>query len=319
MDVRNQPGKWILVVAVVLLASDTTLAAKPVIRPGDRVVFLGDSITAAGHYVSYVEAHLRLQIKGDPVEVINLGLPSEGCTGLSEPDHPFPRPNVHERLARALEKTKPDVVVACYGMNDGIYYPFSQDRFEKYQQGMRELSRVVKKSGARLVLLTPPAFDPLPLKITNKLLPAGAEKYAWFAIYEGYDDVIKKYADWLASQQQLADLVLDVYTPLVAYTVQKRTQDPMFVMSSDGVHVNVEGHRVIARGVVEGLGLKWDATLDEELIASLQSRRAVMHAAWLSHVGHKRPGMKPGLPVDEARSSVAELGRTISRLVEESR
>ena len=76
---------------------------------------------------------------------------------------------------------------------------------------------------------------------------------------------------------------------------------------------------MIARGVVEGLGLKWDATLDKELIASLQSRRTVMHAAWLSHVGHKRPGMKPGLPVDEARSSVAELGRTISRLVEESR
>ena len=137
--------------------------------------------------------------------------------------------------------------------------------------------------------------------------------------YEGYDDVIKKYADWLASQQQLADLVLDVYTPLVAYTAQKREQDPMFVMSSDGVHVNVEGHRVIARGVVEGLGLKWDATLDKELIASLESRRRVMHAAWLSHVGHKRPGMKPGLPVDEARSSVAELGKTISRLVEESR
>ena len=200
MKGRRHQQKWILAVAVIVFAGGSPLQAKPIIRPGDRVVFLGDSITAAGHFVSYVEAHLRLQVKGDPVEVINLGLPSEGCTGLSEPDHPFPRPNVHERLARALEKTRPDVVVACYGMNDGIYYPFSQDRFKKYQQGMQQLSRVVKKSGARLILLTPPAFDPLPLKLAGKLLPAGAEKYAWFAIYEDYDDVIKKYADWLASR-----------------------------------------------------------------------------------------------------------------------
>ena len=319
MKGQSNQQTWILALAVVMIAGGTALAEKPIIRPGDRVVFLGDSITAAGHYVSYVEAHLRLQIKGDPVEVINLGLPSEGCTGLSEPDHPFPRPNVHERLARALEKTRPDVVVACYGMNDGIYYPFSEDRFTQYQQGIRQLSQVIKKSGARLILLTPPAFDPLPLKLAGKLLPAGAEKYAWFAIYEGYDDVIRKYADWLASQRRLADLVLDVYTPVVAYTAKKRETNPDFVMSPDGVHVNVEGHRVIARGVVEGLGLTWDSTLSDELFASLEARRAVMHAAWLSHVGHKRPGMKPGLPVDEARGSVAELGKTISRLVDESR
>jgi len=319
MKGRRHQQKWILAVAVIVFAGGSALQAKPIIRPGDRVVFLGDSITAAGHFVSYVEAHLRLQVEGDPVEVINLGLPSEGCTGLSEPDHPFPRPNVHERLARALEKTRPDVVVACYGMNDGIYYPFSQERFEKYQQGMQQLARAVKKSGARLILLTPPAFDPLPLKLAGKLLPAGAEKYAWFAIYEDYDDVIKKYADWLASQRRLADLVLDVYTPVVNYTVDKRKENPEFVMSPDGVHVNVEGHQVIARGVVEGLGLEWDPMLDEELFGSLEARRTVMHASWLSHVGHKRPGMKPGLPVEEARRSVAELERTITGLVDKSR
>ena len=319
MKGRRHQQKWLLAVAVIVFAGGSALQAKPIIRPGDRVVFLGDSITAAGHFVSYVEAHLRLQVEGDPVEVINLGLPSEGCTGLSEPDHPFPRPNVHERLARALEKTRPDVVVACYGMNDGIYYPFSQERFEKYQQGMQQLARAVKKSGARLILLTPPAFDPLPLKLAGKLLPAGAEKYAWFAIYEDYDDVIKKYADWLASQRRLADLVLDVYTPVVNYTVDKRKENPEFVMSPDGVHVNVEGHQVIARGVVEGLGLEWDPMLDEELFGSLEARRTVMHASWLSHVGHKRPGMKPGLPVEEARRSVAELERTITGLVDKSR
>ena len=58
---------------------------------------------------------------------INLGLPGETVTGLSEPGHPFPRPNVHERFGRVLAGGKPDLVFACYGMNDGIYYPFSDD------------------------------------------------------------------------------------------------------------------------------------------------------------------------------------------------
>ena len=80
-------------------------------------------------------------------ELINLGLPSETCSGLSEPDHPFPRPNVHERLDRVLQQTQPDVVVVCYGMNDGIYYPFSDDRLAAYQAGIRRIIEKAKSAG----------------------------------------------------------------------------------------------------------------------------------------------------------------------------
>ena len=105
-----------------------------------RVVFLGDSITYSGQYVEFIEAFLRIN---DPMlncEFLDLGLPSETVSGLSEPGHAggkFPRPNLHERLDRVLGKAKPDLIVACYGMNDGIYYPFSEVRFDKYQDGMR--------------------------------------------------------------------------------------------------------------------------------------------------------------------------------------
>ena len=46
-------------------------------------------------------------------EVFSLGLPSETCIGLSEPDHPWPRPNVHERLGRALERQEDLHEVRC--------------------------------------------------------------------------------------------------------------------------------------------------------------------------------------------------------------
>ena len=139
------------------------------LHDGQRVVFLGDSNTFAGHYVAYLDAYLFTRFPDRKYELINLGLPSETACGLSEPDHPYPRPDVHERIDRALAKTKPDVVVICYGMNDGIYYPFSEVRFQKYQEGMKDVIARVSKAGARVVVVTPPPFDPLPLK--DKLLP----------------------------------------------------------------------------------------------------------------------------------------------------
>ncbi|HEY2911579.1 MAG TPA: lipolytic enzyme, partial [Gemmataceae bacterium] len=124
---------------VLLVLASPLAAADDLFRDHNRIVFLGDSNTFAGRFIAYLEAYTRLRHPDRQLELINLGLPSETVSGLSEPDHPYPRPNVHSRLAAALAKTKPNVVVACYGMNDGIYYPFDEERFRKYQDGFRKL------------------------------------------------------------------------------------------------------------------------------------------------------------------------------------
>ncbi|MBT5020684.1 SGNH/GDSL hydrolase family protein [Planctomicrobium sp.] len=279
-----------------------------------KILFLGDSITHAGHYISIIEGQLRLQSLGVP-ELINLGLPSETCSGLSEPDHPFPRPDVHERIDRALDKVKPDVVVACYGMNDGIYYPFSEDRFEKYQTGIREIIKKVNASGARLILMTPPAFDPLPLKEKGKLLPAGEEKYAWFSIYEGYDDVMKKYAAWVMTLKDDVDMVIDLHTPVNEYVMVKRKSDPQFTMSPDGVHVNEEGHFVIAAAILKAWSIQISYRKHGRFSELVHQKQTILHNSWLSHVGHKRPGVKDGLPLDEAKMKADEVEKKIQERI----
>ena len=80
-----------------------------------RVLFLGDSITHSGQYVEVIEAYFATRFPERTIEFLNLGLPSETVSGLSEEGHAggsFPRPDLHERLARVLEKTKPDTVLA---------------------------------------------------------------------------------------------------------------------------------------------------------------------------------------------------------------
>src|SRR5436190_1320230 len=62
----------------------------------------------------------------------------------------FPRPDLHERLIRAIEKTKPDLVFACYGMNDGIYFPLSDERFAAFKGGMQKLHQHVESAHIRI-------------------------------------------------------------------------------------------------------------------------------------------------------------------------
>lgn len=299
---------WLTIALAVCIAGHATAAADSPTFPlqSKRIVFLGDSNTYAGGFVSVVECQIIASGLQPRPEIINLGLSSETCSGLSEPAHPFPRPDVHERLGRALNTLQPDVVVACYGMNDGIYYPLVEDRFAAYRKGVDKLIQVVHDAGAKLILMTPPPFDPLPLAQQDKLLPSDAPEYSWMQVYEGYDDVMKEYARWIMLQSDRVEMVIDLYTPVTQYMKSQRATDPNFVMSSDGVHVDAEGHRVIGETIANAWGIT-PTKLDPERLAAIQKRQDLMRDAWLSEVGHLRPGVTPGLPIEEATLQAAKL------------
>ncbi|MCX5685665.1 MAG: GDSL-type esterase/lipase family protein, partial [Planctomycetota bacterium] len=177
--------------ALLAVCASAQADGPPMLANVNRIVFLGDSITYGGQYIDYIDAYLVTRYPDRKIEVLDLGLPSETVSGLSEPGHAggkFPRPCLHERLARLLPKAKADLVVACYGMNDGIYYPLGDERLKAYQDGIRRLVEAVTAAKARLLLLTPPTFDPVPLK--GRTLPAGLDAYP--KPYERYDDVLAK-------------------------------------------------------------------------------------------------------------------------------
>src|SRR5688500_15062190 len=68
----------------------------PPLPDDGRIVFVGDSITQAGHYVVDVELFLLTRFPGRAFEVINHGISSETISGTSEPDHDPRRPDAHE-------------------------------------------------------------------------------------------------------------------------------------------------------------------------------------------------------------------------------
>jgi lysophospholipase L1-like esterase len=310
------------------LVSLLPLRAADDFLPGvKRVVFLGDSITYGGQYVDDFELFLFARFPQRKIEVIDAGLPSETVSGLSEDGHAggkFPRPDLHERLDRVLAKTKPDLVFACYGMNDGIYLPLDEARFAKYRDGILRLREKVAAAGAQIIHLTPPTFHHLDAR--PKPAPDGK---APASLLGGYNEVLDRYAAWLLEQRAKGWRVIDIHGPMNAFIEAQRKTDPDFVFAKDGVHANDAGHALMADELIAGLApadaawwQKFKAALaahakGAELRKLIRQRERVLCDAYLNEAGHQRPGMARGLPVAEAEAKAAELETAIRALVSE--
>ncbi len=272
-----------------------------------RVVFLGDSITYDGRYVVDFEAWLRTRYPQQPFVIMNVGLPSETVSGLSEEGHAdgkFPRPVVFERLASILDKTKPDLIFACYGMNCGIYKPLDEDRFARYRDGITKLHEAAVKSGARIVHVTPPMYD-------AKNAPDHVAEY---------NDVLGKYSEWLLSKRSDEWEVADLHGPMTVEFNRRRASDPEFTFAPDGIHPDDAGHWFMAQQFIAYCGdakaaasVSPDEMLDHraEALPLLRDRMSIWRDAWLTATGHKHPMVPAGMKLEEASTATVELDREI--------
>ncbi len=264
-----------------------------------RIAFLGDSITYAGGWPTRVESALRGDSKFRDAEIVNFGLPSETASGLSEPGHAggkFARPCIRERLARILTQYKPTLVIAAYGMNDGIYLPQNKERFDAFKKGMTQLKKDVEAAGARIIFVTAPLYK---ADIAGKQAP--------------YDAVLDDYAGWLNKQQRgAAWSVIDIRPELKKDVAAKKKNDAKFVYAGDGIHPGEAGHAMIAEIVCDKL---WPALklsgkpqiASGNALATLSKRNNLLKLAWLTKTGHARPGIPAGLPLDKAEKQAAAL------------
>ena len=237
------------------------------------LLFLGDSITAQGGYIRKIDTALKADGKTPPIKVIGAGRPSETLSGLSEINHPGPRPCLFTRLDNILLKEKPDWVVACYGMNDGIYHPFDEKRFEAYKQGVEALIQKIHGIGCPLILMTPPPFAKQGPPPPESLVKAGVDKFfsdanekaiaeiasnparfGYRSPYDYYDKVLEKYSAWLLTLKGRKNVwVINLRDPLVPHNKEAHGGDP--------IHPNAIGHKIMADAFLA----EWPAILPELL------------------------------------------------------
>lgn len=274
-------------------------------------MFLGDSITHSGGYVVNFETWLKSLYSRRNIDVVNIGLPSETVSGLSEDGHAggnFPRPNLFTRLDSVLNKSQPSLIFACYGMNCGIYQAFDQTRFLAYKQGIERLKGKAEDAGVKIVFITPAPYDS-----HGKVHP--------------YAEVLSKYSEWLVSRRDDGWMVIDLHSHMLASLDKEKLANPNFTYQNDSVHPNAAGHWVMTQPILQWFGDTASSQaastkgvinlhkLPAGIKPLIQRRMELKRDSWLTHTGHTRPAIKAGLPLDKAKLEEMKLNREINRLV----
>ena len=246
--------KLLFTFAAAALLAASAVAGEFFFKDGDRVVFLGDSITEQRLYTTYIEAYTLTRHPEWKLWFRNVGWGGD-TSWLRQRAHPDEKQlfaadeaaqqkMVEESVGRGLRRDvlplKPTAITIKFGMNDHSYQKFREDIFKAYVRSQSELAKVLEANGARVAFLTSQPIEdkrPDPDKdIKNQSL-------------RQFSDGLKAVA-----AKQNATFV-DQFDPYMAIMMHERVADPAaFIGGGDAVHPGPAGHTIMAWAVLKGLG-----------------------------------------------------------------
>ena len=223
-------------------------------RDGDRVVFLGDSITEQRLYTTYIEAYTLTRYPNWKLSFRNVGWGGD-TSWLRQRAHPnegqlfaadeaaqqkMVENSVGRGLARDVLPLKPTAVTIKFGMNDHSYQPFREDIFRAYVRSQTQLAKVLEENGARVAFLTPQPIE---------------EKRA-DPDQDPRNQSLRKFSDGLKDVAAKENAVfVDQFAPYMTILLRERASNPDHMIGGgDAVHPGPIGHTVMAWAVLKGLG-----------------------------------------------------------------
>lgn len=216
-----------------LVAAAPTRAADPTpLKDGDRIVFLGDSITAGGAgpkgYISMIRADLEKKYADKKIECIGAGISGNKV------------PNLQARVEKDVVAKKPTIVVIYIGINDvwhGEKDPARGTMPDAFTAGLKEVIGKIKAGGARVILCTPTVIG-----------EKKAGKNSLDAKLDQYSDLSRGLAKEL--DLQLIDLRKAFVDHLAANNPEDKEKG---ILTPDRVHLNEAGNRLVADTMLKTL------------------------------------------------------------------
>jgi len=225
-------------VSVASAGAPAAAAKPPVLVKGDRIVFLGDSITQQGGgpkgYVTLVRNTLDVRVSGLGIETVNAGI-----SGNKVPD-------LQQRLQKDVLDKKPTIVFIYIGINDVWHYKKQPNGElaggtpkDKYEEGLRDIIARIRAAGARPIICTPSVIG----EKTD-----GSNEYD--KMLDEYSDISRNVAKDAAVQ------LLDLHRAFRDAEKAKNTANrPSGVLTGDGVHLNDAGNALVAAQMLGAIGM----------------------------------------------------------------
>ena len=117
-------------------------------QKGDRVLFLGDSITEQYQYSSDIELYLTTRFPKANFFFLNAGIGGDTANGGAG------------RFQSHVLDEKPTAITINFGMNDGGYGAFNPNSNKNFVAKTEAMLDAAKKAGVRVALVSPNAVDP---------------------------------------------------------------------------------------------------------------------------------------------------------------
>lgn len=204
------------------------------LKPGDRVVFFGDSITDQRLYTTFAETFVITRFPQLDVSFVHSGWGGDRVTGGAGG-------GIDLRLARDVVPYRPTVVTIMLGMNDGRYRAFNDQIFSTYSNGYRHIVKKLKTDvpGVRITAIQPSPYD----DVLRAPMFTG-----------GYNAVLLRYSQFLrelATEEGLS--VADLNTPVTSMLERAKAADPDLAQKilPDRVHPAPAGHLIMAEGLLK--------------------------------------------------------------------
>jgi lysophospholipase L1-like esterase len=226
-----------LLITAALVLSPLHVRAEILVKTGETVAFLGDSITGQGTatpggYVRLVESGLATN--GVAITVIPAGASGHKSTEMLA------------RLEKDVLSKKPTWMTLSCGVNDVMHNERGVP-LEDYKRNITEILDRCQQAGIKVMVLT---ATQIYLPVTNE----------WNTKLVGYNDFLRETAK--ARNLPLADLNAAMAAEQAAFEKAGTKRSLTF----DGVHMSIYGNLMMAKGVLAAFGL------NAEQIAAAEAR-----------------------------------------------
>lgn len=232
MSARAYTSLFTAICLLWTITNQSLAAGDFALRDGDKVVFLGDSITAARGYTKVVENYTLLRYPQRKVRFLNAGQGGDTAEGALK------------RLERDVLDQGATVVTVAFGINDiGWGMRANEDSKQRYLAGIRGIVETCHKRGVRVFICSPAITAEEPDKAEQGFLQKMTDEGMALARSLG--------AGSIDLQREMRAIQRRIVEANAKETDAKKLTR---LHTEDGIHLNDLGQLAMGFAMIKGLG-----------------------------------------------------------------